>query len=74
MITGVLFILLGESLILHATNVLIWAGIFVVINTIYFILVEERSMLRRFGNEYTAYKKQVPRWIPRFKPYAKSEV
>jgi protein-S-isoprenylcysteine O-methyltransferase Ste14 len=72
MITGVLFILLGESLILHATNVLIWAGIFVVINTIYFILVEERSMQRRFGEEYTLYKKHVPRWLPRLKPYEQS--
>jgi protein-S-isoprenylcysteine O-methyltransferase Ste14 len=73
MITGVLFILLGESLFLHSTNILIWAGIFVIINTIYFILVEERSMLQRFGNDYRAYKKKVPRWLPKLKPYKAQE-
>jgi protein-S-isoprenylcysteine O-methyltransferase Ste14 len=73
MITGVLLILLGESLFLHSTNILIWAGIFVIINTIYFILVEERSMLQRFGNDYRAYKKQVPRWLPKLKPYKDQE-
>ena len=34
------------------------------INAIYLPLVEERGLERRFGEEYLAYKRQVPRIIP----------
>ena len=35
---------------------------------IYFIvLLEERELLERFGEEYETYRHQVPRFIPRFK-------
>ncbi len=69
MISGVFFILIGESMFFHSTRVLIWAGIFFLINTCYFMLKEEPDLLKRFGNDYAEYKKQVPRWIPRIKPY-----
>ncbi|HEX5170873.1 MAG TPA: isoprenylcysteine carboxylmethyltransferase family protein [Cyclobacteriaceae bacterium] len=69
MISGVLFILIGESLLLHSDHILIWAGIFLFINTVYFIFYEEPGLVKRFGEEYVAYKKEVPRWIPRFTRY-----
>lgn len=69
MITGVLFILIGEALLWHSTNVLIEAGAFLLINTIYFILKEEPDLLLRFGEEYRVYKQHVPRWIPRIRPH-----
>ena len=73
MITGVLSILLGESLFLNSINILIWVGIFFIVNTIYFILMEEPDLHERFGDDYVEYKKQVPRWIPKFKPYQGKE-
>jgi protein-S-isoprenylcysteine O-methyltransferase Ste14 len=69
MILGVFTVLLGEALSLWSENILIWAGIFFVINTIYFIIYEEPNLEQRFGNEYREYKKHVPRWLPRFTPY-----
>lgn len=69
MISGVLFIIIGEGLFLNSTNILVFSGIFFLINTIYFILKEEPDMEDRFGKEYEDYKKNVPRWIPRLKPY-----
>ncbi|MBT1699987.1 isoprenylcysteine carboxylmethyltransferase family protein [Fulvivirgaceae bacterium PWU4] len=69
MITGVLFILIGETLVFHSTSILVWAATFFVINTIYFMLSEEPGLLARFGDEYQHYKKHVPRWIPRLTPY-----
>ncbi len=69
MITGVLFILLGEACIFHSTSILIWATAFILINTIFFILYEEPSLYKRFGDDYLTYKKNVPRWIPRLTPY-----
>jgi protein-S-isoprenylcysteine O-methyltransferase Ste14 len=69
MITGVLSVLIGESLFLHSTNILTWACTFFVINNIYFVLLEEPGLDERFGDEYKRYKQNVPRWIPRFRPY-----
>ena len=69
MITGVLFILVSEALLLSSTGILEWAGIFFLINNIYFFLSEEPELLRFFGDEYAKYKKSVPRWLPRITPY-----
>ena len=69
MITGVFFILTGEACFFNSQNILVWAGIFFVINTIYFILKEEPDLEERFGEEYRKYKQNVPRWIPRLRAY-----
>jgi protein-S-isoprenylcysteine O-methyltransferase Ste14 len=69
MILGVFTVLLGEVLSLWSQNILIWAGAFFLINTIYFIIYEEPNLEKRFGDEYREYKKHVPRWLPRVTPY-----
>jgi protein-S-isoprenylcysteine O-methyltransferase Ste14 len=69
MITGVFFMIVGEGLMLYSTNILAWAVAFFIINTLYFIFVEERSMMQRFGSDYLKYKKHVPRWLPRLRPF-----
>lgn len=69
MITGVLFILIGESFFLSSANILEWTGIFFLINNIYFPLFEEPDLYNTFGEDYKQYKKNVPRWLPRFTPY-----
>jgi protein-S-isoprenylcysteine O-methyltransferase Ste14 len=33
------------------------------------VLVEEKSLKKRFGDNYRLYKKNVPRWIPRVRPW-----
>ena len=69
MILGVFTVLLGETLSISSPGILIWALIFFAINTMYFILSEEPGLEKRFGEEYREYKQNVPRWIPRWKPY-----
>jgi protein-S-isoprenylcysteine O-methyltransferase Ste14 len=69
MITGVLTMLIGEALFHGSRAVAIWAGTFVVINQVYFILLEEPGLERRFGAAYLEYKSAVPRWIPRATPW-----
>lgn len=65
MLSGVLTMILGESLIFSSLSVFGWALIFFLINTLYFIFSEEPGLEKRFGCEYLEYKKNVPRWIPR---------
>ena len=69
MILGVLIVLTGESLILLSLNILIWAIVFFIINTLDFMFSEEPGLEKRFGEEYLEYRKNVRRWIPRLKPY-----
>jgi len=69
MITGVFLILFGESVFFWSSALLSYAFIFFVINTIYFLLVEEPGLQERFGSDYDAYKVNVPRWFPRLRPY-----
>ena len=69
MISGVFFILIGEACFFNSVDIMRWAGLFFIINTIYFIMKEEPDLERRFGEEYRVYKKNVPRWIPKLRPY-----
>lgn len=71
MITGVLLILLGKALVFQSWPIAAWMVIFFIINAIYFPLVEEKSLERRFGEEYLLYQKNVPRWVPRLRPWTK---
>jgi len=73
MIMGVLTVLVGESVLVRSENILTWAGTFFLINTFYFIVYEEPSLEKRFGDEYRAYKKHVGRWIPRNSAYEPSK-
>jgi len=65
MITGVATILAGEALLFRSWGIVVELAIFVVVNALYFPLVEEPGLRRRFGAEYEEYRARVPRWLPR---------
>ena len=69
MISGVLIVLLGESLLFGSLGVLAWSAVFFAGSTLYFHFSEERGLESRFGQEYLEYKKHVPMWLPRMTPY-----
>ena len=69
MISGVLFMLLAEALLLQSWPVTLWMIVFFIGNTIYFPLMEEKGLEKRFGDDYREYKAHVPRWIPRLRAW-----
>lgn len=69
MITGVSLVLLGEAALLLSRAQLTWALSFIAVNAIVIPLVEEPRLARRFGAEYDAYRRAVPRLIPRLHPW-----
>jgi protein-S-isoprenylcysteine O-methyltransferase Ste14 len=69
MISGVLFVLLGESVLTASVPLFQWFIIFVIINFIYISLLEEPMLVNRFGDNYVTYKRNVPRWLPRLTPW-----
>jgi protein-S-isoprenylcysteine O-methyltransferase Ste14 len=70
MISGVILILVGEAIATRSRAVLAWALGFFVINAIYIPLLEEPFLIRRFGDDYREYRRRVPRWVPRTRPWA----
>ena len=69
MISGVILFLLGEALLFRSWSIAGWAVLFALGNMIYMPLVEEPGLEKRFGADYRVYKENVPRWLPRRKPW-----
>ena len=69
MISGVLLIIAGQTLFHGSRTLALWLLTFFIINQIYFMISEEPMLESRFREEYRAYKKNVPRWIPRLRPW-----
>jgi protein-S-isoprenylcysteine O-methyltransferase Ste14 len=69
MISGVLCVLLGETLLFGSTILLAWFALVFAINAVYFPLVEEPGLRRRFGADYETYRAAVPRWLPRLRSW-----
>jgi protein-S-isoprenylcysteine O-methyltransferase Ste14 len=65
MITGVLCILLGEAAITASGSLLLWFAIFLTFMATAIRFWEEPHLVKRYGNEYVDYRRNVPRWIPR---------
>jgi protein-S-isoprenylcysteine O-methyltransferase Ste14 len=74
MISGVVFVLFGEALVLLSGPHVQWALIFLVINFIYIPLLEERQLKERFGEAYLEYCRHVPRLLPRLTPWTPTTV
>jgi protein-S-isoprenylcysteine O-methyltransferase Ste14 len=70
MISGVLFILFGEALVLRSPPHALWAGVFLMVNVVYIPLLEEPMLGARFGEPYRRYKRHVPRFVPRIRPWS----
>ncbi len=64
MVLGTVLFLVGDALLLASYAVLAYA-ILVFIAMHFFVLIEERSLARRFGQAYRAYLAKTPRWWPK---------
>jgi protein-S-isoprenylcysteine O-methyltransferase Ste14 len=70
MIVAVVTALAGEALLFGSLPLAAWAAVFFAINDIGFRVYEEPGLERRFGEEYRAYRRAVPRWLPRRRPWS----
>ena len=69
MISGVVFVLFGEALMLGSMAHLWWAATFLAINAVYIPLLEEPILAARFPASYATYRRNVPRLVPRMRPW-----
>jgi protein-S-isoprenylcysteine O-methyltransferase Ste14 len=70
MISGVALLLIGQAWLWGSWVVGLWAGVFILINHVYFVFFEEPGLEERFGESYRPYKENVPRWVPRLGPWS----
>lgn len=69
MISGVIFVLFGEAFGLQSLPLAAWATAFLLFSLVYTSLLEESQLEARFGNEYRRYLQNVPRFLPRLRPW-----
>lgn len=73
MYSGVLFVLLGEAVVLGSIYLLVWLLLFWTVIHVFILFYEEPGLVKRFGEEYVTYRENVPRWIPRLSPWDESD-
>ena len=74
MILGVFLFLGGECFLFQSRALFYYLLIFIGINSVYFPLIEEKGLYKRYGREYQEYKKNVPGFFPRLSPYRREDM
>ncbi|WP_218163006.1 methyltransferase family protein [Pseudonocardia ammonioxydans] len=69
MFSGVLGIVLGEAIAARSLTLLAWFALFAFFVAVMVARVEEPRLARRFGSDYARYRDNVPRWVPRLRPW-----
>ena len=68
MYLGVVAVVIGEALLFADADLLVYALAAWLAMHAFVVFYEEPTLGRAFGAEYTAFRAQVPRWLPRI-PY-----
>ena len=61
--------LAGQALLLGRTILLVYAAAFAVVVVAFVRGYEEPTLVRRFGADYEEYRRAVPGWWPRLRPW-----
>ncbi len=69
MFVGFIAIVMGQAYLFGDPWLLAYAALVWLVTHLLIVVSEEPILLRKFGDEYTAYRKHVPRWIPRLRPW-----
>jgi protein-S-isoprenylcysteine O-methyltransferase Ste14 len=69
MYVAITAIILGEALLLGRPVLVLWAAVFVAATIAFVRLYEEPHLRGLFGDEYEEYRRNVPGWWPRLRPW-----
>ena len=61
--------IVGQALVLGRPVLLVWAAVFGVAVATFVWGYEEPTLSERYGEEYAAYRRAVPAWWPRLRPW-----
>ncbi|HEY2764192.1 MAG TPA: isoprenylcysteine carboxylmethyltransferase family protein [Pseudonocardiaceae bacterium] len=69
---GLVLAILGQALLFASLGVLIYAAVAWVVPAAFVRWYEEPTLARQFGAEYEVYRRAVPAWWPRLRPWTPS--
>ncbi|TPI32031.1 isoprenylcysteine carboxylmethyltransferase family protein [Mesorhizobium sp. B3-2-1] len=69
MYVAVLSIILGQALLFSSWSIAAYAAIAAAAMITFVKLYEEPTLAGRYGAEYEAYRRNVPGWLPRIRPW-----
>jgi protein-S-isoprenylcysteine O-methyltransferase Ste14 len=70
MYLAVLAAIAGQALILGRVSLVVYGGVVAVAFVVFVRLYEEPTLRRTFGAEYEEYRRAVPGWWPRLRPWS----
>jgi protein-S-isoprenylcysteine O-methyltransferase Ste14 len=73
MYVAVLAAIVGQALLLGQLGLLVYAAAAWLVVAAFVRFYEEPTLTRRFGADYEAYRRAVPAWWPRLRPWKPSE-
>jgi protein-S-isoprenylcysteine O-methyltransferase Ste14 len=73
MYVAILVAIVGQALLLGQLGLLLYPAAFWLIAAAFVRWYEEPTLTRRFGADYEAYRRAVPAWWPRLRPWKPSE-
>jgi protein-S-isoprenylcysteine O-methyltransferase Ste14 len=69
MYVGLLVAIIGQALLFGSLAMLAYAALGWIVTASFVRWYEEPTLARRYGSEYEAYRRNVPAWIPRWRPW-----
>jgi protein-S-isoprenylcysteine O-methyltransferase Ste14 len=69
MYVSVVAVIFGQALLFGDWRLIIYGTVFWLACHVFVLAYEEPMLQRTFGAEYEAFRANVPRWIPRLKPW-----
>src|SRR5215207_11477886 len=73
MYVAILAVIVGQALLLGQLGLLLYAAGIWLITASFVRFYEEPALRRRFGADYEAYRRAVPAWWPRLRPWKPGE-
>ena len=70
MYLAVIAMIIGEALLLGRAVLVVWAAAFLLATATFVRFYEEPTLNRRYGEQYTAYRRAVRGWWPRLRPWS----
>ena len=69
MYVGVLALIFGQAFLFGEVRLAIYGGLIAAAFALFVALYEEPTLRARYGDEYDAYRRAVPGWFPRLRPW-----
>jgi protein-S-isoprenylcysteine O-methyltransferase Ste14 len=73
MYVAILAIIVGQALLLGQPGLLLYPAAFWPVAAAFVRWYEEPALARRFGADYETYRRAVPAWLPRLRPWEPDE-